>query len=94
MGEAKRRKQNDPNYGTTPKLRKTQEMLKPLKRSEVEELTECLGHLLGRVLTDASNFIGDCEASGNWGIDLSARFPSYCALKQTTEDAIDWLEGE
>jgi len=73
-------------------MRETQKMLKPLRRDELEELTECLGHLLGRVLTNAANFVGDYEASENLGIDLSTKFPSYCALKEITENAIEWLE--
>lgn len=94
MGEAKRRKQNDPNYGKTSHARKTHKMLKPLRRNELEDLTACLGLLLGKILTDTSNFIGDCEASENWRSELEIQFSSYCAMKESVEQAIDFLEDD
>jgi len=75
------------------KPRKTQQMLKSLSRTELEEFTEKLGFWLWEILGDTNHFINDCE-NGTWDVDLSCQLPSYCALKATTENAIEWLEEE
>ncbi|PNW60049.1 UNVERIFIED_CONTAM: hypothetical protein BEN50_04875 [Euhalothece sp. KZN 001] len=68
-------------------------MLKSLSRSELEEFTEKLGFWLWELIGNINHFTNDCEADDK-DIDLSCQLPSYCALKETTENAIDWLEGE
>lgn len=91
MGEAKRRAQLDPTFGIKPRKGHTRQMLKDLNRRELEDLTASLGLWMGRVLTQTSNFIGDIERD-EYPIDL--HYPSYIALKEEVEAAIDWLEAE
>lgn len=88
MGEAKRRKLIDPNYGTTPK-RKTQRMLKSLRRNELEEFTECLGLLLGKLLTSVRGFCEEAEAEELWGFELNRH---YNAMWDLLEEIDSWLE--
>lgn len=73
------------------KLRPTQEMLRPLSRTYLEELTEQMGALLGTLLVDACCFLEDCEEDGR-ATDLEAQLPSYSALKASTDRTLDWLD--
>lgn len=93
MGEAKRRAQLDPTFGIKPRKGHTRQMLKQLNREQLENLAMSLGLLTGQIVTQASNFIGDAENDG-LGQQLETWFPTYVALKEQVETAVDWLERE
>lgn len=73
------------------KLRPTREMLKNLSRTEVEELTELFGALVGRFLQRSSHLIEDIENS-SLGAELDLHYPSYVALKEDLDEVKRILE--
>lgn len=85
MRELKIKNHNDSNS----KKRKTQEMLENLNREQLEEVTDCFGHFLGRLL-EAGAFA--CQELDQLDRALDSQCPAYAAFKEELEAAEIWLD--
>ena len=92
MGEAKRRKERDPNFGKTSKIKQNFDYYqKNMTKSQLINLNGFLGMLLGKITTRASNLVGDVELQG---ADNVQRLETYQELKREVEELVDFLEGD
>lgn len=90
MGEAKRRQEKDPTFGSHSTEAKIKSHQIRLSRSELMNLNGFLGLVLGKLATKAANLVGDIEASENKGIQ---EMPAYQELKAETEELLDYLDS-
>lgn len=91
MGEAKRRKERDPNFGKTSKIKQNFDYYqKDMTKSQLIDLNGFLGMLLGKITTRASNLVGDVEVGE---VSTVQQLETYQELKREVEELVDFLEG-
>lgn len=95
MGEAKRRKERDSNFGKVSKVKQNfDHYQKDMSRSQLADLNGFLGMTLGQLLTRASNLVGDVEASDSDAEEKIRKMQSYQELKEKTEELVDFVERD
>jgi len=90
MGEAKRRKKLDPNFGQTAPESQIEEYQVKLSKKELINLNGFLGLVLGKLATKSANLIGDVEVSE---LQEIRQMTTYQELKAETEELLDYLEN-